>query len=120
MQTIRADASFNDLIALIRIGKRNLIAVVNEEHQLEGVINLDDIRPIMFNKELYESMSIESVMTAPPAIINMDDNMRNIVKKFDETATWTLPVVEKNRFIGFISKSSILNRYRQLLQEYSV
>ena len=119
VQTINIDAPFTDLIALIRVGKRNLIAVVNAERHLEGVINMDDIRPLMFNKELYESRNVQSVMTQPPATINMDDNMRNIIKKFDETATWTLPVIHDQRFVGFMSKSSILNRYRQLLQEYS-
>ena len=38
---------------------------------------------------------------------------------FDETNTWNLPVVDQHKFVGFISKSSVLNRYRQLLKEYS-
>lgn len=120
VQTINVNSSFNELIELIRIGKRNLIAVTNHDGQLEGMINLDDIRPIMFNKDMYDSLTIAGVMTSPPALIDIHDSMRDIVKKFDETATWNLPVVENDRFAGLISKSSILNRYRQLLKEYSV
>jgi CIC family chloride channel protein len=41
------------------------------------------------------------------------------MQKLDETHVWNLPVVGHNRLLGFVSKSGILNRYRQLLQEYS-
>jgi len=120
VQIIDINASFNELIDLIRVGKRNFIAVINNDRQLEGVIMLDDVRPIMFNRELHEGLSIKKLMTSPPALINIDDDMRDIIKKFDETATWNLPVVADGIFVGFISKSSILNRYRQLLKEYSI
>lgn len=119
VQTIDINASFNELIELIRTGKRNLIAVTNHDGQLEGMINLDDIRPVMFNKDLYDSLSIAGLMASPPALIDIHDSMRDIVRKFDETATWNLPVMENDRFIGLISKSGILNRYRQILKEYS-
>ncbi|MEN0052995.1 MAG: chloride channel protein [Mucilaginibacter sp.] len=112
-------ASFTELIDLISKGKKNFIAVTNDDHVLEGIIRLDDIRPVMFNKELYDELNVQKVMVNPVAIINSTDNVRDIVKKFDETNTWNLPVVDEHRFVGFISKSSVLNQYRQLLKEYS-
>lgn len=112
-------ASFTELIDLISKGKKNFIAVTNDEHVLEGIIRLDDIRPIMFNKDMYDELSVQKVMITPAAIINSDDDVREIVKKFDETNTWNLPVVDEHKFVGFISKSSVLNQYRQLLKEYS-
>ncbi|MDN3549590.1 chloride channel protein [Mucilaginibacter aquaedulcis] len=112
-------ASFTELIDLISKGKKNFIAVTNDEHVLEGIILLDDIRPVMFNKDMYDELSVQKVMVNPVATINTSDDVREIVKKFDETNTWNLPVVDEHRFVGFISKSSILNQYRQLLKEYS-
>ncbi len=36
--------------------------------------------------------------------------------KFDDKRTWMLPVVDKQgHYLGFISKSRILNAYRQQL-----
>ena len=120
VQTIDPEMPFSALIELIRNGKRNLIAVVTPGGELTGVITLDDLRPYMFNKDLYATLKVQEVMTEPPAIIHAGDDMRDVVKKFDETGTWNLPVVGKNdAFVGFISRSAILNRYRQLLQEYS-
>jgi CIC family chloride channel protein len=119
VQEININASFNQLIDLISVGKRNFIAVTNNDHILEGIIRLDDIRPVMFNKDLYDELSVQKVMVAPIALINADEDVRKIIKTFDETNTWNLPVVDQHKFVGFISKSSILNRYRQLLKEYS-
>ena len=119
IQEININASFGELIDLIKVGKRNFLAVTNDDHLLEGIIRLDDIRPVMFNKEQYEELNVQKVMVSPPALINSSDDVRLIIKKFDETSTWNLPVVDDRKFIGFISKSSILNRYRELLKEYS-
>lgn len=120
VQTINPNAAFSNLIELVRVGKRNFIAVVNDHNELEGIVRLEDIRPVMFNKELYDSMDVAKVMIAPPALIDVEDDMREIIQKFDETATWNLPVVNGDHFIGFISKSAILNQYRQLLKTYSL
>lgn len=119
IQEISIYASFTELIELISVGKKNFIAVTNDDHILEGIIRLDDIRPVMFNKDMYDELNVQKVMVTPPAIINAEDDVREIVKKFDETNTWNLPVVDQHKFVGFISKSSVLNRYRQLLKEYS-
>ena len=120
IQTIPPHAPFTDLIDLVRTGKRNVIAVVDEDKILEGVVIIDDIRPIMFDTHLYHTMNVQEVMTMPPALITHDEPVRDIVKKFDETATWNLPVVDsEGHFEGFVSKSSILNRYRMILKEYS-
>lgn len=119
VQQIDTEASFTQLIDLVRVGKRNLIAVVDAEQQLAGVIRLEDIRPVMFNREQYQSLDVKKVMTAPPAVVDIHDDMPDIIKKFDETATWNLPVMDNDKFVGFISKSGILNRYREILKEHS-
>ncbi len=112
-------SSFTDLLEVIKKGKRNIIAVLNGK-RLSGVIYLDDLRPVLFNPEKYDQISIPNYMKIPHGIINYDDDVISIINKFDETSTWVLPVVDnEDNFLGFISKSAILNRYRQLLKEQS-
>ena len=42
--------------------------------------------------------------------------IQSVVQKFEDKHTWMLPVVDKqNRYMGFISKSRILNAYREQL-----
>ncbi|HEU4555588.1 MAG TPA: chloride channel protein [Chitinophaga sp.] len=119
VQQINIDASLRQLVELVKQGRRNMVAVVNHQQFLEGIITLEDIRPIMFNPALYDTVGVKELMKAPPAVIHPEDSAAFVMQKLDETHVWNLPVVGHNRLLGFISKSGILNRYRQLLQEYS-
>lgn len=119
IQTIAVDAPFEELISLVRGGKRNMVAVINSDHQLAGIITLESVWPIMFDRAMYLDLSIAHVMKQPPAVITNEEDMESIINKFDQTGSWNLPVVQHGKFLGIISKSGILNRYRLLLKEYS-
>jgi CIC family chloride channel protein len=104
---------------VIKSGKRNVIPVLDHT-QLAGIIYLDDLRPLLFNPEFRSKLNVLNVMKIPVEVIHADEDMISVVNKFDETSTWVLPVVDNdNNFIGFISKSAVLNRYRQILKEHS-
>lgn len=119
MQKIGPEAHLRELIELVKQGNRNIIAVVDPHGALDGIITLDDIRPIMFDAALYDKVTVRQLMKPPLAIIHLHDNVANVINKFDEVQVWNLPVVDENKLVGFVSKSSILNQYRLLLQEYS-
>jgi CIC family chloride channel protein len=118
-QKVQVDGKLSDLVKAISISKRNLFPVVNDEGELVGVINMDDVRDIIFNKELYEKVTIVEIMQTPPAIIDRDDNMGKVLETFEETGTWNLPITYQNKYIGFISRSKIFTSYRNLLKEFS-
>jgi len=119
-QTINENASITELFELVKNGNKNIFAVVDDHRKLKGILTLDDIRPYLFNKEGDSLQTVIQVMKAPPAILHREDKPLEILQTFDDTGVWNLPVVsETNDFIGFISKSSILMSYRQLLKEYS-
>lgn len=117
--TLNVRSSYSDLLEVIKTGERNVIPVLNDK-QLAGIIYLDELRPILFNPEFRKKIEVLNVMKIPVAVIREDEGMNAVVNKFDETSTWVLPVVDKdNNFIGFISKSAVLNSYRQVLKEHS-
>ncbi|MET3875416.1 chloride channel protein [Chitinophaga sp. OAE865] len=119
VQTVSIDGTLREIIELVKTGGRNIIAVVNQDQLFEGIITLDDIRPVMFNPEMYDKITVKKLMQAPPAVVNLKDNINVVIKKFDTAQAWNLPVIQDKQLVGFISKSSILNKYRSLLQEYS-
>jgi CIC family chloride channel protein len=81
---------------------------------------MDDIRPLLFNPDAYELLSISHLAKPPVATVNEFENVMSVVKKFDETGAWNLPVIKADgEFVGFISKSGVLNSYRQLLRSHS-
>ncbi|MDQ0064698.1 chloride channel protein [Chryseobacterium lathyri] len=119
-ETINENASVTTLFEKVKNGNKNIFAAIDEAGKLKGILTLDDIRPYLFNKETDSSMTVVQIMKAPPAAIHRDNKPLEILQIFDDTGVWNLPVTsENNDFIGFISKSSILMSYRQLLKEYS-
>ncbi|MEZ4801280.1 MAG: chloride channel protein [Gelidibacter sp.] len=96
---------------------RNIFPVVDESsNKLKGIILLDDIRPIMFDQSLYKEVYASDVMQNPPDIIDIEkDKMTDIMKKFQDSNAWNLPVVKNEIYIGFISKSRLLTMYRRKL-----
>jgi chloride channel protein, CIC family len=119
IQQVKEDGRLREVVELVKEGHRNMIAVVGKDSVLEGVITLDDIRPIMFNSSLYDTVTVKQLMKQPAAIVQLQDNVVDVVNRFEETHTWNLPVLNEGKLVGFVSKSSILNQYRILLQEYS-
>jgi len=43
--------------------------------------------------------------------------MSDVMRKFDETEAWNLPVSDQGIYKGFLSKSRIFNAYRRELSE---
>ncbi len=97
---------------------RNNFPVVNKENEFLGVLLLDDIRGIMFDQSLYETVSVRDLMhNAAEILFYEKDNMKLIMKKFQDSSAWNLPVVKEGKYIGFISKSRLLTAYRRKLIE---
>jgi len=120
VSAVAVHSSLKELIEVIKTGKRNLIAVLDEKHHLVGTVSIDDIRSILFDEQKKLETGVAEMMKYPPVLICEDEDMLSVADKFDQTGTWVLPVIDtKDRFLGFISKSSFLNTYREILKEHS-
>ena len=118
--SVRPEMNLKEMVGAISRSSRNLFPVVNESGELLGVVLLDEIRNIMFRPDLYKRMFVSKFMSMPPATIRIGDAMEEVMKTFDRTGAWNLPVVdEEDRYVGFVSKSKIFNSYRRVLRHYS-
>lgn len=99
---------------------RNIFPVLDEEKRLVGIILLDDIREIMFDSSLYETTEVGSIMhSAPEYIFYEKDTMQEVMKKFQDSGAWNLPVIKDGKYHGFISKSKLLTAYRRKLINFT-
>jgi len=96
---------------------RNIFPVLNKDNQFLGIVLLDDIRPIMFDTEMYNSITVEAIMKSAPEIIQESEAVATVMKKFKTSGAWNLPVVKDGKYVGFISKSKLLTAYRNKLVE---
>jgi CIC family chloride channel protein len=114
--TVPRKSTLRKLVDAIAHSKRNIFPVLSEQGELEGVIVLEDIREIMFNSSLYDSVTVEQLMQKPSVTIEVNDDMSVIMEKFDKSGAWNIPVVNNGKYVGFISKSSVLSNYRDRLR----
>ena len=79
------------------------------------MIHLDDINPFLFDRTLHDSLVLEEVMNRNVATVSPDEDLQEILKRFDDTHSWSLPVVDRGKFLGLISKATLLDYYRREL-----
>ncbi len=118
--TVRIDATLGELVEVVAESKRNIFPVVDSRHHFQGFVSLEDIRREMFKKEQYDTTHVYNYMKSTPAYVYVDEKMDSVMKKFEQTEAWNLPVVEKDRtYVGFVSKSKIFSAYRDQLKQVS-
>lgn len=117
---VHPEMNLKEMVQVISQSKRNLFPVTDEKGMLIGVVLLDDIRNIMFRPDLYKKMYVSKFMAVPPAKIELGMPMEQVMKIFDSTKAWNLPVVDNGKYVGFVSKSKIFNSYRSVLKHYTV
>jgi chloride channel protein, CIC family len=117
---VQLEATLRKVIEAVASSRRNIFPVVDTESRLHGLITIDDIREIMFRSELHDKISVSELMRLPAYVITEKDDLRSAMKMFDESHLWNIPVVNAGIYKGFISKSTILEKYREALIQSSV
>ncbi|BDD02644.1 chloride channel protein [Aureibacter tunicatorum] len=120
LKTIKSHSTLGDLVELVKVSKRNIFPVIDEEGQLLGIITLDDIREKMFDEEKRCNLVVNTIMHKPPATISPDESMKSAINKFQRTGSWNLPVIKDGKYYGIISKSGIFNAYRNKLKKKTI
>lgn len=116
---VQETMNLGELVKVVSRSRRNLFPVVDEEDKLVGVLTLDDFRHIMFDQSMYEDTTVSELMSPPPARVEKGENMSEVMKKFQSSGAWNLPVVENEKYVGFVSKSKLFSVYRRKLIEFS-
>ena len=113
---VHPEMDLGQMIGAIANSKRNIFPVTDAKGNFLGMVQLDNIRNIMFRQELYHHFKVSRLMTTPPARLYDTDSMEQVMEKFDETEAWNLPVVsEEGKYLGFVSKSNVFNAYREMM-----
>lgn len=117
---ISPDMDLGALTSVVAKTRRNIFPVVDAGNRLVGILYLDDIRHIMFRQELYHRYNVAMLMRGVPERLSVEEPMESVMRKFEETGAWNLPVEDiSGEYIGFISKSAIFTAYRKTLLEFT-
>jgi len=112
------DDSLRSLVSIISKSHRNLHPVIDSEGVLRGLIDLQDIREIMFETDKYDVTFVRNLMNVSEFSINKSSKMDDVMDAFERSGAWNLPVVNNEGvYVGFVSRSRLFNAYRRWLKE---
>ena len=114
--TVYPNMLLRDFIGIIKQSHRNYFPVADEKTgEFLGIIHLDDIRPYLFDPVMYDTVFLGQIMNTQVEVIYPDDDVLDVVRKMEMKGLFSMPVVVNNRFLGLISKATILDQYRKEL-----
>lgn len=116
--TLHPDQTLADLTDAFIRSKRNIFPIVDTSSDLAGIVYIDNIRSMLFQQEQRDKVKVSELMVKPDAVIEMTMRMSKVMDLFESTNSWNLPVVDKGKYVGFLSKSKIFSAYRSQLQDF--
>lgn len=117
VQTLSPNQKAEDIVTLMSTTKQTVFAVIDEKRRLQGIIDFDKVRHILFNSFQIKYTPLADMMSVPAEVACMEDSIEMIMDKFEATNTDYLPLIKEDRYYGFISKAKILEAYRAKLRE---
>lgn len=115
---IRPGQTLRDLLPLIASSTRNIYPVVDYNGDFKGHVLFDSIRGIIFNSEYYDTL-IDDIMLLPDYIISTNDNVEEVVQKFEQSGKYNIPVIDKGKYLGYVSRAIVFTTYQATLKEIS-
>jgi chloride channel protein, CIC family len=74
---------------------------------------LDDIRPYLFDPAMHHAVLTGQLMNPHVKTVSLQDDLSEVLQIMDDGRIFSLPVVADHRFLGMLSKATLLDRYRK-------
>jgi chloride channel protein, CIC family len=108
--------NLGEFVAIVQKSHRNFFPVVDDDTgEFLGMIHLDDIREYIFDPLLHETVFLEQITDVGVETVDPDADLTDVLDRMDTHRLYSMPVVADNRFVGMISKATLLDKYRREL-----
>ena len=119
---VRSGDRLRDLVDAIKNSRRNLFPVLSDDDKFLGVIVFDDVRKIVFNAGLYDSVTVDDLMhpLSEGDLVRSSDSLTDVVDKFRIGNRYNLVVIDdEQNYLGFISRANTFSAYRRFISSTS-
>lgn len=117
---LKPDMNLGEVVQIISQSKSIHFAVCDMTGKLQGIININAIRKIIFRSELYRMYKAEQLMQKPQGLLRTDMSMPAVMETFEHSDAGTLSVTDPDgKFVGFIQKSKLYEAYRKVMKDFS-
>jgi len=110
---VHPDDTLRKLTETISKSSRNVYPVVDNNGMFLGLVFLDHIKHLIFKSEYYDTLKVSDLSYMPNGIVNLNDPMIEVIKIFHNTGNYNLPVLDKGKYVGFISRAQIFSAFQQ-------
>ena len=114
--TIATSQNLENVADLLAHSDQVIFGVVNGENDLQGLVYFNDIREVIFDNIKAENILVKDIMVQPVQTVHLFDSMETVMKKFEKSNKVFLPVLKNGKYYGFITKSDVLESYRNRLK----
>ncbi len=119
--TVLPNEPLEEIIGKVQETHRNIFPVVNTNNILTGLLLFDDIRKIMFHPDIYKDLKASDIMVnleRKNLIDLQSDDIETIASKFLRNSKFTMPVINKTQYAGFISRANFFTKYHEQIKEF--
>lgn len=111
------DMLLRDFIEIVSASGRNDFPVIDlrSDHYI-GMIRMDEIRPVLFDTGVYNVVTMEQMMDDSGEVAYLSKNLNAVLERMHRQQRFSIPVLSGKRFMGMISKATLLERYRRELK----
>ncbi len=117
--TLFTDETLRGVTQLVSSTRRNVFPVVKRNGKLVGIVSMGDLRHYLFKTDLYDRITVKELMHTDVVCVNQADSLHDVLQLLEENpGVFYLPVIHEDKYVGCISKSVLLNKYKELMQEW--
>ena len=114
--TVESTQNLENVADLLAHSDQVIFGVVNGENDLQGLVYFNDIREVIFDNIKAENILVKDIMVQPIQTADLFDSMQTVMNKFEKSNKAFLPVLKNGKYYGFITKSDVLESYRNRLK----
>lgn len=119
-KSLTIESPLENVVEIFSTSKQKIIPVIDENNILIGVVDFEEVKAIIFNPLKLKFMNMNEIISQPKEFILLEDKVEEIMNQFETSKTQLLPVIQKGKYFGFLSKIDVLESYRQHLKEMSI
>ncbi len=116
--TTPPNITLGEFVKLVAQSTRSIFPVVDEENNFLGIIFINDVKHLLFDKDKYDIVTTDTLSFYPDTVVEYDESMESVAQKFSDTPHYNLPVIKDNKYLGFISRANFFSAYRELVKDF--
>lgn len=116
LKTVFTDFTSQEIKDIFINTNQYFIPVLDQSLMIQGIIMLNDVR-----KHLFSDQEIDfSKFIIPANIVSVDDATAKIIRIMEESRHDYVLLTKDGKYIGYITKSTIMDAYRQNLKKLRI